>query len=267
VRLIDENGQMLGVMSSPQALTIARERDLDLVEVSPMASPPVCKLMDYGRFKYEQAQKEREARRNQKTIELKEIRMKPHTDTHDQAVKVRKIQEFLGEGDKVKVGVQFRGRELAHPELGRQLLEKIIVELKGVATIERPPIMEGKLMSMIVSRAPGWEPPKKAAPATQERQERQDRKAERPTATAPAESEQAESEQAATVTGDSAQTEAVPAQAIPTAAAQAEGAEAEGVEVAPLAGTNGTKGTNGVQPTPEPTPGAPQSEPAANPAP
>jgi len=169
VRLIDENGQMLGVMTSLQALNIARDRDLDLVEVSPMAVPPVCKLMDYGRFKYEQAQKDREARRNQKTTELKEIRMKPHTDTHDLMVKVRKIEEFLGEGDKVKVGVLFRGRELAHIELGRHLLDKIIGELKGIANIERPPIMEGKMMSMIVSRAPGWEPAKKAAPVAPEK--------------------------------------------------------------------------------------------------
>jgi translation initiation factor IF-3 len=121
--------------------------------------------MDYGRFKYEQAKKENEARKNQKTTELKEIRMKPHTDTHDLMVKVRKIEEFLGDGDKVKVGVLFRGRELAHTELGRQLLEKIIGELKGIGTIERPPIMEGKMMSMMVSRAPGWEPPKKTATA------------------------------------------------------------------------------------------------------
>ena len=165
---------MLGIMSSMQALGIARERGLDLVEVSPMAMPPVCKLMDYGRFKYEQAKKENEARKNTKLIELKEIRMKPHTDIHDLMVKVRKIEEFLGEGDKVKVGVLFRGRELAHPELGRQLLERVIAELKGIAIIERPPIMEGKMMSMMVTRAPGWEPPKKAATAEQKKAPRHD---------------------------------------------------------------------------------------------
>jgi translation initiation factor IF-3 len=172
--LIDEDGQMLGIMSSMQALGIARERGLDLVEVSPMAMPPVCKLMDYGRFKYEQAKKENEARKNQKLTELKEIRMKPHTDVHDLMVKVRKIEEFLGEGDKVKVGVLFRGRELAHPELGRQLLERVIAELKGIATIERPPIMEGKMMSMMVARAPGWEPTKKAGPAEQKKPSQRD---------------------------------------------------------------------------------------------
>jgi translation initiation factor IF-3 len=167
--LIDEEGQMLGIMSSGQALAIAREKGLDLVEVSPMAMPPVCKLMDYGRFKYEQAKKENEARKNTKTSEVKEIRMKPHTDIHDLMVKVRKIEEFLGDGDKVKVGVLFRGRELAHPELGRQLLERVIAELKGIATIERPPIMEGKMMSMMVSRAPGWEPSKRTTATAQDK--------------------------------------------------------------------------------------------------
>jgi len=169
VRLIDEEGQMVGVMPSGQALSLARERGLDLVEVSPMASPPVCKLMDYGRFKYEQSKKENEARKHQKVSELKEIRLSPRTDDHDLAVKGRKIEEFLGEGDKVKVGIRFRGRELAHPEIGRRLLDKILEGLKGIAVVERPPIMEGKIMSMIVSRAPGWEPPKKAAPAVRSR--------------------------------------------------------------------------------------------------
>lgn len=169
VRLIDEDGQMVGVMTSGQALAMARERGLDLVEVSPMAMPPVCKLMDYGRFKYEQSKKENEARKHQKVSELKEIRLSPRTDDHDLSVKGRKIEEFLGEGDKVKVGVRFRGRELAHPEIGRHLLEKIVAGLKGIAVVERPPIMEGKIMSMIVSRAPGWEPPKKAAPVARSR--------------------------------------------------------------------------------------------------
>jgi translation initiation factor IF-3 len=173
VRLIDEEGQMVGVMTSSQALAMARERGLDLVEVSPMAVPPVCKLMDYGRFKYEQSKKENEARKHQKVSELKEIRLSPRTDDHDLFVKVRKIEEFLGEGDKVKVGVRFRGRELAHPELGRQLLEKISAGLKSIAVIERPPLMEGKIMSMIVSRAPGWEPPKKAAPEARSRKNSQ----------------------------------------------------------------------------------------------
>jgi len=166
VRLIDENGEMLGVMPSGRALDIARERNLDIVEVSPNAVPPVCKLMDYGRYKYEQAKKENEARKNQKTITLKEIRMRPRTDEHDIQVKTRKIQEFLAEGDKVRVSVQFRGAEMRHPDIGRKLLDSIAEVLKGSVTIERSPSMEGRMMSMIVSRAPGWEPPKKqAAPA------------------------------------------------------------------------------------------------------
>jgi len=173
VRLIDEDGQMIGVMTSGQALSMARERGLDLVEVSPMATPPVCKLMDYGRFKYEQSKKENEARKHQKVSELKEIRLSPRTDDHDLFVKVRKIEEFLSEGDKVKVGVRFRGRELAHPELGRQLLDKIVAGLKSIAVVERPPLMEGKIMSLIVTRAPGWEPPKKVAPVPRSRKNSQ----------------------------------------------------------------------------------------------
>ena len=165
VRLIDENGEMLGVMPSGRALDIAREKNLDIVEVSPNAMPPVCKLMDYGRYKYEQAKKENEARKNQKTITLKEIRMRPRTDDHDIEVKTRKIQEFLAEGDKVRVSVQFRGAEMRHPDIGRKLLDSIADVLKGSVTIERSPSMEGRMMSMIVSRAPGWEPPKKQAAA------------------------------------------------------------------------------------------------------
>jgi len=163
IRLIDENGEMVGVMPPGRALDLARERNLDLVEVSPNAVPPVCKLMDYGRFKYEQAKKENEARKHQKTITLKEIRMRPRTDEHDVAVKTRKIQEFLAEGDKVRVSVQFKGAEMRHPDIGRKLLDQIADVLKGTVTIERSPTMEGRMMSMIVSRAPGWEPPKKQA--------------------------------------------------------------------------------------------------------
>jgi translation initiation factor IF-3 len=163
VRLIDENGEMMGVMPPARALDIARDRNLDLVEVSPNANPPVCKLMDYGRYKYEQAKKENEARKNQKTITLKEIRMRPRTDEHDVEVKTRKIQEFLADGDKVRVSVQFRGPDMRHPDIGRKLLDGIAEELKGIATIERTPVMEGRMMSMIVSRAPGWEPVKKTS--------------------------------------------------------------------------------------------------------
>ena len=169
VRLIDESGEMIGVMPTQRALDIARERNLDLVEVSPNAVPPVCKLMDYGRYKYEQAKKENEARKNQKTVTLKEIRLHPRTDEHDVDVKTRKIQEFLAEGDRVRVSVQFRGAEMRHPDIGRKLLDGIAEVLKGSVIIERSPTMEGRMMSMIVSRAPGWEPAKKQQTAAPEK--------------------------------------------------------------------------------------------------
>ncbi len=162
--MIDENGEMIGVMPPMRGMDIARERNLDMVEISPNANPPVCKLMDFGRFKYDQAKKENEARKNQRTTTLKEIRLRPRTDDHDIDVKTRKIQEFLAEGDKVRVSVQFRGAEMRHPDLGRKLLDEIAEVLKGTAVIERTPIMEGRMMSMIVSKSPGWEPPKKQSP-------------------------------------------------------------------------------------------------------
>ena len=155
----------MGVMPPQRALEIARDRNLDLVEVSPNANPPVTRLMDYGRYKYEQAKRENEARKNQKTITLKDIRLSPRTDEHDVDVKTRKILEFLAEGDRVRVSVKFRGAEMRHPDIGRKLLDGIAEVLKGVGVVERSPVMEGKMMSMIVSRAPGWEPPKKQAPA------------------------------------------------------------------------------------------------------
>ncbi len=131
VRLIDENGEMMGVMPPQRAFDIARDRNLDLVEVSPNANPPVCKLMDFGRFKYEQAKKENEARKNQKTITLKDIRLSPRTDEHDIDVKTRKILEFLAEGDRVRVSIKFRGAEMRHPDIGRKLLERDRRSLKG----------------------------------------------------------------------------------------------------------------------------------------
>ena len=152
-------------MPPQRALDIARDRNLDLVEVSPNANPPVCRLMDYGRYKYEQAKKENEARKNQKTITLKDIRLSPRTDEHDIDVKTRKILEFLADGDRVRVSVKFRGAEMRHPDIGRKLLDGIAEVLKGIGVIERSPVMEGKMMSMIVTRAPGWEPPKKQVSA------------------------------------------------------------------------------------------------------
>jgi translation initiation factor IF-3 len=168
VRLIGEDGEQLGVMPTLEALRAARERGLDLVEVAPTAVPPVCRLLDYGRYKYEQEKREREARKNQKTVLMKEIRLRPKTDEHDIEFKSKQIERFVEEGDKVKVTLRFRGREMVHPNLGRQLLETVAERVKNVAAVERMPLMEGNTMTMILTKAkPGAakapEPPAPAA--------------------------------------------------------------------------------------------------------
>lgn len=134
-------------------MRIAGERGLDLVEVAPTAAPPVCRLMDYGKYKYEQTKKEGEARKNQKIVLLKEMRLRPKIGEHDLDTKTKMVQKFLQEGDKVKVTIVFRGREMAHPQLGRVLLDAVVDKLKGVANVERSPLMEGKSMSMILAPA------------------------------------------------------------------------------------------------------------------
>ncbi|MGE5620215.1 MAG: translation initiation factor IF-3 [Sphingomonadaceae bacterium] len=153
VRLIGGEGEQLGVMPTQEALRIAAERGLDLVEVAPTAVPPVCRLMDYGKYKYEQTKKEREAKKNQKIVLLKEMRLRPKIAEGDLDFKTKLVQKFLEEGDKVKVTIVFRGRELAHPQLGRELLDAMVDKLKGVASLERSPLMEGKSMSMILAPA------------------------------------------------------------------------------------------------------------------
>jgi translation initiation factor IF-3 len=223
VRVIDDDGQMLGVMTPQAALAMARERNLDLVEVSPMAMPPVCKLMDWGRFKYEQSKKEHEARKHQKVTQLREIRMKPRTDDHDIEVKVRKIQEFLAEGDKIKVSVIFRGRELAHPDLGRVLLDQVTEQLKGTGIIERTPLMEGKMMSMIVSRAPGYDP-KKQSGAAAKAQPADSAQVARPAATPPPGAAPAPVAVATPAAAAPAPAESVPAPEVAPSAPAANGA-------------------------------------------
>lgn len=151
MRLIDDQNTQLGVFRIEDALDLAQSRNLDLVEVSPTASPPVCKLLDFGRFKYEQTKKERDARKTHKQLVLKEIWFRPNVNSHDRIFKTKQIQKFLEEGDKVKVTVRFRGRELAHPELGRNVLNLVTEDLKTVANIEKPAMMEGRAMTMIVS--------------------------------------------------------------------------------------------------------------------
>jgi translation initiation factor IF-3 len=151
VRLIDENGEQVGIIPTFDALQMARERGLDLVEVAPNAMPPVCRLMDYGKYRYEQSRKERESRRHQHIVELKEVRIRPKIDDHDLETKGRQAARFLDGGDKVKVTVLFRGREMAHPDLGRALLDQLADQLRPHGSIEQAPRMEGRTMIMILA--------------------------------------------------------------------------------------------------------------------
>ncbi len=151
VRLIDEKGEMIGVVDTEKAKDMASEAGLDLVEVSPNADPPVCKLLDFGKFKYEAQKKANIARKKQKTVEVKEIKMRPGIDEHDYAVKLRSITRFLGDGDKVKVTLRFRGREMVHQELGMRVLERVRDEVDELAKVEQFPRMEGRLMTMVIA--------------------------------------------------------------------------------------------------------------------
>lgn len=151
VRLIDENGKQIGVIPTVDALAAARERGLDLVEVQPNAVPPVCRLMDYGRFRYEESRKEREARRKQKAAILKEIRLKPNIDDHDLEYRTRQARKFLQDGDKVKISVRFRGRQNLHKDIGRELLVKVIEDLREDGAVDQLPKSEGSDMSIIIS--------------------------------------------------------------------------------------------------------------------
>ena len=153
IRLIGAEGENVGVVTPERALQMAEEAGLDLVEISPNASPPVCKIMDYGKFKYEQQKRESEARKKQKTIEVKEVKFRPNTDTHDYDVKMRNVTRFLEAGDKVKVTLRFRGREMAHQNLGRELLERVADEVEGLGKVENMPKMEGRQMVMMIGPA------------------------------------------------------------------------------------------------------------------
>ncbi len=151
VRVIDENGENIGVLYTREAIEQAAEVGLDLVEVSPNADPPVCKFLDIGKFKYEAQKKANLARKTQKTQEIKEIKMRPNIDDHDYGTKMKKIHEFIGEGDKVKVTLRFRGRELAHGELGMQLLQRVQADVAEIAKVEQHPRMEGRQMLMVLA--------------------------------------------------------------------------------------------------------------------
>ena len=151
VRLVDEGGAMVGVVPLREALQMAADVGLDLVEISPNAEPPVCKILDYGKFKYEAQKKKNEARKKQKVIEVKEIKLRPGIDDHDYDVKMRSMLKFIDEGDKVKVTMRFRGRELAHQELGMNVLMRVKDDLDKVAKVEQVPRMEGRQMTMVMS--------------------------------------------------------------------------------------------------------------------
>ena len=151
VRLIGQKGERLGVLPLSEALEIARGHNLDLVEVAPQAEPPVCRLLDYGKFSYEQSKKAKEARKSQKSVELKEIRLRPKTGEHDVNFKVKRMRDFLSEGFKVKVRVLFRGREITHPEIAQEMLRSVANGLEDVGTVEYYPRMEGRSMFMILS--------------------------------------------------------------------------------------------------------------------
>lgn len=151
VRVVDENGEMKGVMSVSAALKLAEEAGLDLVEVSPNAAPPVCKILDYGKYKYEQQKKASEARKNQKIVDIKEIKIRPGIEDHDYGVKMKNARRFLEDGDKVKVTMRFRGREMAHQDIGMDLLKRMREELSDIGKIESEPRLEGRQIMMVIA--------------------------------------------------------------------------------------------------------------------
>lgn len=155
VRVIAPGGEQLGIMSGRDALRVAAEQHLDLVEIAPNAKPPVCRIMDYGKYRYEQQKKDKENRKKQKTFDVKEVKLRPGIEEHDFNVKYKNAVRFLEDGDKVKVTIMFRGRELSHPELGEVLLNKMAQQLTDLAVVERVPKLEGKNMIMIVAPKPG----------------------------------------------------------------------------------------------------------------
>ena len=173
VRLIGDQGEQLGIMSAQEALKIAVEKELDLVKIAPGSNPPVCKVMDYVKFRFEQAKKEKEAKKNQRVIEIKEIRMSPGIGENDFNTKLKNGQKFLNDGDRVKVSVRFRGREMAHTEIGEQLLKDFAAKCADIATLDKNPKLEGRNMSMFLSpkpQAPAKKPAKPKAPKNQEPQ-------------------------------------------------------------------------------------------------
>ena len=151
IRLIGENGEQLGIMSARDAMKMAKEAELDLVKIAPAAKPPVCKIIDYGKYRYEQARKEKEAKKKQKTIEVKEVRLSPNIDVNDLNTKVGAARKFIEKGNKVKVTLRFRGREMAHMQRSKHILDDFAEQLKDVASVDKPPKIEGRNMTMFLT--------------------------------------------------------------------------------------------------------------------
>jgi translation initiation factor IF-3 len=174
IRVIDDTGQQLGIMPPPQALAIAKQKGLDLVEISPTAVPPVCRIMDFGKYQYQEQKRSREAKKHQRVIEVKEIKFRPKVDEHDYDFKKKHIERFLADGDKVKATIFFRGREMAHPEIGRRILERLIADLGDQAIAETMPRQEGNQMHVILTgratrkNVPKARPQEVAEPAGEE---------------------------------------------------------------------------------------------------
>lgn len=158
VRVIGADGVQLGILETADALRLAREQGLDLVEVSPKAVPPVCKIMDYGKFKYENSKRESRERANRTVVKIKELKFRPHTDEHDINYKLKHLREFIQEGNKVRLVVQFRGREIVHPEIGRAMLQRLVDASADIAQLEQAPLMEGKRLQMILGPRAGIKP-------------------------------------------------------------------------------------------------------------
>jgi len=178
VRVIGADGEQVGVIATQQAMRLADESGLDLVEISPRANPPVCRIMDYGKFKYEAAKKEKASKKHQSTITVKEIKLRPKTDQHDFEFKAKHIERFLKEGNKCKLVVQFRGREIVHPETGQAMLRAVIEYLGDLAQIESAPSMEGRRMVMIIGPRSGVVRPARPAPSRPDIRERPPRDAD-----------------------------------------------------------------------------------------
>lgn len=154
VRVIDSDGSQLGIMPSRKAMELAEQKNLDLVKIAPQAAPPVCKIIDYGKYRFEQSKREKEQRKNQRVVEIKEVRLSLNIDTHDFETKKNHAMRFIAEGNKVKASIRFRGREMGHPELGTEIMQRFSAAMAEVANVERPPKLEGRTMLMFLAPKP-----------------------------------------------------------------------------------------------------------------